>query len=615
MNKEVAVLNSKKLLWIVLLLSSLLVACDIDPVEPVETLTPVETPTSEGGGEVPTPDSGDPTDISTVIPVDNTDCTRFGMPAIDPIVIEDIDFARGMLTNWVTVTGDPAEIDRLISIVNESLDAGLEDLDQTITFPPIENKEAAQTYRLLVDGEIDPVLLRLNEALGTLNQPGFASADPENSNRILLTVTPQQFEELSSLIQSLEGVRTVLPFAPTAIIRQYQLTSGVDSADFAARFNEIALRDALEAADSAELAAIPVAEPTYIGGDNGGSYIGGDFAGSNVVASTYDAFIDQPAFEQIGHTVGKWDGKQDGATVFLFDSSPLSTGQYEIKFGQDHTPFMLCNYALMDEDVPVELYEPNSHGFFAANLVHSVAPKSQIHLVQLLEYKKVAPELVKFEEERDQLVTDLYTLEKTLNHYLSQLADGEPAVVNLSLGLRREQMPNSLHELIVKYEARGIVFVAASGNQKEAFTQAPASHDLVLGVSASYQAPGAGATLACYSNPGEIAAPGGNDIVDECEPRIADSCPEPDDPATAAPCLHGILSLSMHAPNDPMFAYWLGTSFSTPLVSGAAALALENGVTSPQQVRQLILGSSTPGISSFGAGVLNVQQVLNAVSP
>jgi subtilisin family serine protease len=116
--------------------------------------------------------------------------------------------------------------------------------------------------------------------------------------------------------------------------------------------------------------------------------------------------------------------------------------------------------------------------------------------------------------------------------------------------------------------------VAAAGNDSapEGAPEAPnfpAIWDrLLLGVAAS----NISGELSCFSNYGEILAPGGDGGVapPQCEQTIHLCTGQPD-------CKYGLISLSLLSPSG--FIYWNGSSFAAPLASGAAARLF--GVTAP----------------------------------
>ena len=98
--------------------------------------------------------------------------------------------------------------------------------------------------------------------------------------------------------------------------------------------------------------------------------------------------------------------------------------------------------------------------------------------------------------------------------------------------------------------------------------------------------------ISCYSNEGDITAPGGDggklDVPQldgtvktlTCQPRSPtwDQDPPPDDRTVkcddAKDCPFGVISL-VQTRYGPQYTIWSGTSFAAPLVSGLAALAYE----------------------------------------
>jgi hypothetical protein len=174
------------------------------------------------------------------------------------------------------------------------------------------------------------------------------------------------------------------------------------------------------------------------------------------------------------------------------------------------------------------------HGLFVCGLVHAVAPACDLHLFRVLD-----------EHARG----DLFSLNLALLHFIDQvLVDRENAsiwgaVINLSLGIGQPEGVAALELILAIAHCHGLAIVAAAGNdswgapQPEP-AQVPASYDFVTGVQAS----NVGRGRACFSNQGDVAAPG---------------------------C--ALISLV----NEPGYRLWSGSSFATPLVSGAAALILE----------------------------------------
>jgi hypothetical protein len=273
----------------------------------------------------------------------------------------------------------------------------------------------------------------------------------------------------------------------------------------------------------------------------------------------------------------------------------------------------------------------DDHGLFVAGLIHAVAPRSEIHLYRVLDEFRMG---------------DLWTLNLALHDFISTtLAAGDKptgAVINLSLGghppqdyeRRLAQLMGeawspaqlsrltrllllevtSLKTLLSAAQGRGIVVVAAAGNDSYGQEviggpQIPASFSEFIGVGST----GIKGNRACFSNWGDAAAPGGDGNATTCQPMV-DQCSDG--------CEYGLMSLVTVSDVFPMgYAYWAGTSFSAPLVSGLAALVLEKeaGEVSPSEVRSKIIDSATEsaGWDRPGApdgvpapGVINVQEAL-----
>jgi subtilisin family serine protease len=150
----------------------------------------------------------------------------------------------------------------------------------------------------------------------------------------------------------------------------------------------------------------------------------------------------------------------------------------------------------------------------------------------------------------------------------------------------------------------GAVIVAAAGNDsvqgyKLLDSEVPAAYPFVLGVSAS----GPQGAPACYSNKGDIVAPGAQADLDSSEDGNPDTVPHclpkaEDCAATGggAACAHGLISLTTAlrpgaaGPYD--YSYWVGTSFATPLASGLAALHYQS--TSQFNVYHRVLADAAP---------------------
>lgn len=356
-------------------------------------------------------------------------------------------------------------------------------------------------------------------------------------------------------------------------------------------------------------------DPFEVGGspfEVGGSpfEVGGSSTGGLPAPADASAFWTQWAFEQIGLGAdGRGRGRLsgEGVTVAVFDTSPFQPGA---AVGTLPEPINLTlAFPPLANDLPPAPVPAASggitnpvnvadHGLFVAGLVYAVAPRSQIHLVRVLnEYG----------------CGDLWTLTNAINQWTAQQSSEskeqrlDKTVLNLSLGVHQPRdfakanwPPEivSLDQALFNATSRGAVIVAASGNDSYDSAaprpmQLPADWPTVIGVAASNRE----ARFACYSNQGDLLAPGadGGPWKDHaCQP-IAHTC-APDD----AGCPFGVVSLATQP--EPGYRFWVGTSFAAPLVSGQAALLLEGNLAAAQ----------TPGcilntaVNSGGQRIVNV---------
>ena len=362
-----------------------------------------------------------------------------------------------------------------------------------------------------------------------------------------------------------------------------------------------------------------------------------------------------------------------GVRVAVFDTVPFpKTHPFLRRIGIAFpSPLWLTNIDAYGSDIS------STHGLFVAGLIHRVAPKSKIQLIRVLNNDGCG---------------DLWKITKALYNYTNWMSawrgDLNKVVINMSLGVHipdemvwnelvqqelaqqdeESALPTGWSELLnyksdevddsVKAEIfkwtieeavkKGAVIVAAAGNdspiidedgnEEIAPTQYPAKYENVIGVAAT----NTNGKRSCYSNNGNVAAPGGDgapgrdedDTSIACLPRAStwnksdpDLDPDPDsglefEPCTGnmSECLYGLISLSQTDEGIPRYVYWVGTSFSAPLVSGLAALVYEEVESDPNLVRCIIENGATPVFlsgttdeqdESLGAGIIKVNESLS----
>lgn len=267
--------------------------------------------------------------------------------------------------------------------------------------------------------------------------------------------------------------------------------------------------------------------------------------------------------------------KGDGVLVGLFDSCP---GAVPLAAMPNGAPAWLQTHLA----TPALTSGPFvDHGLFNASLIHFIAPHAEIHLYQVL---------------NGEMYGETTWLIKALADFLN-MAEQRPTVTNLSLSSLNDgqtKLP-ALAALLSELARRGGVVCAAAGNRARPALKAaavpqaqmPAALPYVIAVAASNQQ----SVRASYSHAGDIAAPGG-----ETTGAGPDGVDDLIGLGTASPT--GYVRMDC------------GTSFATPLVAGAAALALSDlsqQGTAPQDANrwQAVFGrlaaSATPPVGAAGA--------------
>lgn len=302
----------------------------------------------------------------------------------------------------------------------------------------------------------------------------------------------------------------------------------------------------------------------------------------------------------------------DRVRVGIFDTSPLALSpgaRKTVTIGWARPAFKLvATHPTLSATwlVPSKLVDVSDHGLFAAGLVHAVAPTSEIHLVRVLDNYGQG---------------DLYTLARELHRFVSGVLPFGPAldgaVINLSLGVHPPPdaaalgLPaeiTALRTAMLAADGFKILVVAAAGNDGDADAmQLPASYATVVGVAASTAPRG----RSCFSNRGDVGAPGGEGSGEGCSPSVT-QC--------TGNCTAGVVGLAMIGDPtvDTGYVYWAGTSFAAPLTSGAAALVVDqhNGTSSAAQVAQQIYHGAAPALlppadDTLGAGIINLGRILH----
>jgi subtilisin family serine protease len=254
---------------------------------------------------------------------------------------------------------------------------------------------------------------------------------------------------------------------------------------------------------------------------------------------------------------------QETTPILDQETTPILDGGSAIILSQETTPI------LDQETTPIldsKKYPAYGHGTMVSGLIHLVAPKAM-----LLSARAFAADGT---STVSQIVEAIYWA-----------VDHGANVINMSFSTAQNSA--ALQKAIDEANSRGVICVAAAGNDGQAILVWPAAYSNVIGVGSTNDSD----VRSLFSNYGSevsLAAPG--------EALITTY------PSTNA-------GLTQH------YAEVWGTSFSSPLVAGTAALLVDiDSHMNGAQARNVFGQSSTPiGNQGLGAGELDAYQaVLNA---
>ena len=277
------------------------------------------------------------------------------------------------------------------------------------------------------------------------------------------------------------------------------------------------------------------------------------------------------------------------------------------------------------------LMKSPDHGLFIAGIIHDIAPRAKIECIRVLD---------------DYCVGDSNMFLNALQSIENRMLQGgdlyqKPVVINMSLvipskeeakaegldvdtGGTTNDVVTNIRQPIQSLLQLGAIITASAGNDFDlrekptgmrppalypaAFANPPDSMDGIIPVGAVNKH-GKATSYSCYPGSHGIATYGGE--VPRVEPPQADPSKPP--VVTVIDAVRGIYSSSVYpalvapqpptaafpvpeypAPDDHAWAYWVGTSFATPVITALAARVLEmrsKGAAIPD-VRDAILAAA-----------------------
>lgn len=268
-------------------------------------------------------------------------------------------------------------------------------------------------------------------------------------------------------------------------------------------------------------------------------------------------YLNQQAYTQVNLLPALAQYRGDHITVALLDTGidlahPALAGHW------------VDGYDFVSDDAEPQDEGPGlgwGHGTHIAGIIAQVAPNSKIMPLRVLDVDARG---------------DIFTLAYAIEWAVENGAD----VINLSLGAESDSA--LLRETLEQAQARGVIIVAAAGNNNTNEIQHPATYPGIIAVTA-LDGENRKAEFANYGSWVTLAAPG-----------------------------VGITS-TIVGPQGSGYAVWSGTSVATAFVSGAVALARQKlPAAAPDEITQLLtshacnINSANPEYIGVLGGLLDI---------
>lgn len=292
------------------------------------------------------------------------------------------------------------------------------------------------------------------------------------------------------------------------------------------------------------------------------------------------AFVDQPVWSTLGANTAHATATGAGVTVAIIDTGvDLTNPMFQSNLHPASISFVGSPGELQDagnginDDNQGAIDEMVGHGTWVAGIIRYVAPDATLMPIRTL---------------NDEGFTDAFTLAKAIYHATDYGAD----VINLSLGSLAEV--RIVERAIDEASERGVIPVAAAGNQGRAQPEYPAGNNKAAGI-AAVELDG---TLTDFSN---YSGNSGSERVLLVAPGVSIIGPIPGGYGEAS-----------------------GTSAAAPLVSGTAALLKQLGKVrrfddfeEMAEATAIDVSDQNPGLDShaLGEGMLNIEAAVAWAGP